>query len=198
MSMLASSSIEFQTSKRPSNSSPVVARAIKLMATLAVIVWLPAARGQLAIVNAADALASLIGADTNACEDLLVELTGSDPATLLEGLTEGEAAELLELIADLTGLPAPVSAAGASVGPAAKPEFRSTARDLEERMTNHLWYGQMFLDVTYATPDKLPGQVVGLGGGGDSAIWSGHYLAAEAFRYALARQGRDHAKNNGQ
>ena len=168
------------------------------MATLAVIVGLPAARGQLAIINAADALASLTGADTNACGDLLVELTGSDPATLLEGLTDGEAAELLELIADLTGLSAPASAAGVSVGPAARPEFRSTARDLEERMTDHLWYGQMFLDVTYATPDKLPGQVVGLGGGGDSAIWSGHYLAAEAFRYALARQGRDHAKNNGQ
>jgi hypothetical protein len=171
---------------------------LSLVGALAIALAAPAIRAQITTVNAADALAAFTDTDAEACEGLLADLTGGDPATLLEGLSAAQAAELLELIAELAGLSAAPSATDSTVGKMAKPEFRKMARDLEERMVDHLWYGQMFLDVAYATPDKIPGQVVGLGGGGDSAIWSGHYLAAEAFRYALARGARDHAKNNAQ
>jgi len=44
----------------------------------------------------------------------------------------------------------------------------------------HLPYGTI-LDPVYAAPDS--DQIVGYTRCGDSAIWTGHYLAAEAFRY---------------
>lgn len=90
-------------------------------------------------------------------------------------------------IAGLPGLLPPPSRPPSTVATVDRPEFRSMADELEGRVPDHLWYGQIFVDVTYATPEKRAGEVVGLGGGGDSAIWSGHYLAGEAFRYALAR-----------
>src|SRR5437667_838624 len=51
------------------------------------------------------ALANLTGASTSTCQSLLTNLTGGDPSTLLDGLTPGEAAQLLEVVAhraDLT------------------------------------------------------------------------------------------------
>lgn len=180
-----------------SHKSPMKMPGALVLVCCALITCASVAQAQLAPSNAATALAELTGTDSTQCANLLADLTGMDPATLLEGLSEGEAAELLELVADLAQLPSPTQA-NASSGPVAKPEFRAMARDLEERMVDHLWYGQMFLDVAYATAERTPGQVVGLGGGGDSAIWSGHYLAAEAFRYALAKHKRGRAKNSGQ
>lgn len=44
----------------------------------------------------------------------------------------------------------------------------------------HLPYGTI-LDPVYASPDS--DQIVGYTRAADSAIWTGHYLAAEAFRY---------------
>jgi hypothetical protein len=73
------------------------------------------------------------------------------------------------------------------------------AETLEEGIPDHLWYGQIFLDIRFATADRIPGQVVDIGPvAADSAIWSGHYLAAEAFRYAVARDKKANAKNYGQ
>src|SRR5256885_321349 len=154
-----------RSSKHFIDANAARAGLVRWIATFAVALWTPTVRADLTTVNATEALASLTGADVNACEELLVGLTGADPATLLQGLAEGEAAELLELIADLTGLSAPASSAGSTVGKVARPEFRKMARDLEEGMADHLWYGQIFLDVTYGTPEKTPGDVVGLGGG---------------------------------
>src|SRR5262245_36346126 len=53
----------------------------------------------------------------------------------------------------------------------------------------HLPYGSM-LDPVFASPDPASpnySTVVGYTHAGDSAIWTGHYLAAEAFRYRLTR-----------
>jgi hypothetical protein len=44
----------------------------------------------------------------------------------------------------------------------------------------HLPHG-VILDPVFASPDS--DQITGYAHGGDSAIWTGHYLAAEAFRY---------------
>jgi hypothetical protein len=46
----------------------------------------------------------------------------------------------------------------------------------------HLPHGTI-LDPVFAAPDS--DQIVGYARGGDSAIWTGHYLAAEAFRYRV-------------
>src|SRR6059036_1116686 len=65
------------------------------------------ARGELvpASDTVAISLASITGADPTQCQLLIADLTGSDPSALLDGLTPGQAAELLELVAELTGLP---------------------------------------------------------------------------------------------
>lgn len=63
---------------------------------------------------------------------------------------------------------------------------------LETRMSDHLWYG-LALPVDYRTPERLPGDVASIGPSwGDAGLWSGAYLGAEAFRYAVAR---DHARH---
>src|SRR5258707_7977726 len=48
----------------------------------------------------------------------------------------------------------------------------------------HLPFGGM-LDPIFAAPDS--NQIIGYTRCGDSAIWTGHYLAAEAFRYNVTR-----------
>jgi hypothetical protein len=126
----------------------------------------------------------------------LTNLTGGDPSTLLDGLLPAEAEELLEVVAHLAGLtPAP----GTQTVGIATPAFRDMAEALEDGMPDHLYYGQIFLDIRYATTNRIPGQVVDISPvAADSAIWSGHYLAAEAFRYAVARSKIANAKNYGQ
>ncbi len=46
----------------------------------------------------------------------------------------------------------------------------------------HLPYGTI-LDPVFAAPDS--DEIASYGRGGDSAIWTGHYLAAESFRYRV-------------
>src|SRR5689334_18585466 len=46
----------------------------------------------------------------------------------------------------------------------------------------HMPFGTI-LDPIFASPES--DQIVGYTHCGDSAIWTGHYLAAEAFRYAV-------------
>ncbi len=46
----------------------------------------------------------------------------------------------------------------------------------------HLPHGTI-LDPSFASPDS--NEITGYARGGDSAIWTGHYLAAEAFRYKV-------------
>src|SRR6266404_357073 len=48
----------------------------------------------------------------------------------------------------------------------------------------HFPYGAV-LDPVYAAPNS--DQIVGYTHCGDSAIWTGHYLAAESFRYSVTR-----------
>ena len=48
----------------------------------------------------------------------------------------------------------------------------------------HVPYGTI-LDPIYASPTSS--QIIGYTRCGDSAIWTGHYLAAEAFRYQVTQ-----------
>ena len=48
----------------------------------------------------------------------------------------------------------------------------------------HMPFG-IIVDPIFASPDS--DQIVGYTRCGDSAIWTGHYLAAEAFRYNVTK-----------
>src|SRR6185369_12877121 len=53
----------------------------------------------------------------------------------------------------------------------------------------HMPYGSI-LDPVYASSDPASpdySTIVGYTHAGDSAVWTGHYLAAEAFRYQITR-----------
>src|SRR5439155_9358475 len=109
-------------------------------------------------------------------------------------------AEMLELLAEFTGLKiTSAPTADGTTGPPLlrDPALRHMARTLENLMEQHLFYGQVF-GVFYATTNKLPGTVVALDGAADSTLWSGVYLAAESFRYALARYKKSHVLKRGQ
>jgi len=59
------------------------------------------------------------------------------------------------------------------------------ARRISERIRDrHMPHGTI-LDPLYAAPGS--DQIVSYARAGDSAIWTGHYLAAESFRYAVTR-----------
>lgn len=64
---------------------------------------------------------------------------------------------------------------------AGEPEALSISSAIQAR---HLPYGTI-LDPVYAAADSSA--IVSYSRCGDSAIWSGHYLAAEAFRYQVTR-----------
>jgi hypothetical protein len=62
--------------------------------------------------------------------------------------------------------------------------FAQTAETIgAELRARHLPFGTV-LDPIFAAPDS--GQIVAYTRAGDSAIWTGHYLAAEAFRFAAS------------
>jgi hypothetical protein len=46
-------------------------------------------------------------------------------------------------------------------------------------------HGQVY-NLVYGTEDRLPGDEVGTSAAGDSALYSGNYLAGQSYRYALA------------
>lgn len=80
-------------------------------------------------------------------------------------------------------------------GPLACGTDLEAALALEERIADNLHYG-LALPVEYRTADKLPGDVASIAGQwGDAGIWSGSYLAAESYRYAVARDHRKDARS---
>ena len=64
-------------------------------------------------------------------------------------------------------------------------ELREAALAISKRIQErHLPHGTI-LGAIFAAPDSS--EIVSYTRAGDSAIWTGHYLAAEAFRYAVTR-----------
>ena len=62
-----------------------------------------------------------------------------------------------------------------------------TALDLEARVLDNLWFGQLY-EINYRDSTRTLGDVANVFSFGDSALWTGTYLAAESFRYALAKK----------
>jgi len=88
------------------------------------------------------------------------------------------------LVATTVTLPASVGAAAA--GPSERLERRAKKvhRVIKRR---HLPYGTIF-DPRFESPTS--NRVIGFTQSGDSAIWTGHYLAAEALRYRVTGSGK--------
>lgn len=81
-----------------------------------------------------------------------------------------------------------VALAGPSVAQSPPPlgaEDLMATLDLETKILDNMWEGQLY-EVDYATPERVPGNVSSVHHFGDSALWTGAYLAAQSFRYALA------------
>lgn len=57
----------------------------------------------------------------------------------------------------------------------------------EDLMKDHIHSGHI-VESTFATDARLPGQVVGTGGWGDSGLWTGVYLGGQAMRYQVAKK----------
>src|SRR5216683_1230296 len=66
-------------------------------------------------------------------------------------------------------------------GSAAETDALAISANIQAR---HLPYGAI-LDPVFASADS--DQIVGYTRCGDSALWTGHYLAAEAFRYKVTQ-----------
>ena len=58
---------------------------------------------------------------------------------------------------------------------------------LEARIADHIHYGQVY-EQRYNSPARITGDIATTEGEDDSALYTGNYLGAEAFRYALAKR----------
>jgi len=99
----------------------------------------------------------------------------------------------------LSAGPAPAPAALAPQGPLDTPGDDADAAFFEERILDFFSptarlreepspadHGQVY-NLVYATADRLPGQEVSTSAAGDSALYSGNYLAGQSYRFALAK-----------
>jgi hypothetical protein len=57
---------------------------------------------------------------------------------------------------------------------------------LEQRIADNIRFGQA-IEIDYRTPARVLGDVASGGAWGDSALWTGVYLAGESMRYAVAQ-----------
>jgi hypothetical protein len=78
-----------------------------------------------------------------------------------------------------------LAAAAPTVG-ANEDDDLALALALEAKIDDHLVADQL-VELEYGTAEKVPGDIVGVGGWGDSGLWTGTYLAAQSFRYATAK-----------
>jgi hypothetical protein len=78
------------------------------------------------------------------------------------------------------------AASASAAGPADKLERKAKQADriIKRR---HLPYGTIFDPRFESTTSK---RIIGYTHAGDSAIWTGHYIAAQALRYAVTRSGK--------
>ncbi|MCU1673957.1 MAG: hypothetical protein JWN77_2070 [Frankiales bacterium] len=83
------------------------------------------------------------------------------------------------LAAPKTARPLPCS------GPLACADDRAMV-ELERRITDNFRFGQA-IEIDYRTPERTLGDVASGYAWGDSALWTGVYLAGESMRYAVAK-----------
>jgi len=96
------------------------------------------------------------------------------------------------LVAALALLAPPATAQSASQRASDDVDLAAAAAALESLMDDHLWFGQV-TGASYGDEAKTPGNVVGLHGTSDSALWTGVYLAGQAARLEVAAATGDDA-----
>jgi hypothetical protein len=130
---------------------------------------------------------------------LLLSLIGPVGNRAVHRILDDALKALVPRLAGLQGFPGPVPADGAPAltDSGASTPFEEVARNVDARIrADHLPHGTLhnaYMDV----PDLSSwvdayrnggagsaGAVVGHESGGDAAIWTGHFLASQAFRYA--------------
>lgn len=77
--------------------------------------------------------------------------------------------------------------AQAAAGPLDTPADLAAALTAEERILDHFHFGQIY-EQLYNTPARVTGDIATTVGENDSALYTGNYLGAQAFRYALAKR----------
>ncbi len=84
--------------------------------------------------------------------------------------------------------PSTAYAAGSScVGTPLSCVSDSAMVELERRIEDNFRFGQA-IEIDYRTPQRVLGDVASGGAWGDSALWTGVYLAGQSMRYAVASQ----------
>ncbi|MBI4577370.1 MAG: hypothetical protein HY722_14010 [Planctomycetes bacterium] len=150
---------------------------------------------------------------TGAWQGLLMSVLGPAAAGLAQGLVDQALQSLTPSLAGLSGAPGPVPGAGTPplVDSGLPTPFLEVVRAVDRKLVrDHLPHGTL-LRARMDTPAQDSwedaygpggpgnlGQVVSRHGGGDSAIWSGHYLASQAFRHAVTGEAEalDHVRRS--
>ena len=91
---------------------------------------------------------------------------------------------VITAIAVLAALPWAADARQAAEAP--PDEDLATALELEAKIDDHLVWGQV-VPITYGDATRTPGDVENVHSWGDSGLWTGVYMASQAFRYAVAK-----------
>ncbi|MFA5787226.1 MAG: hypothetical protein WDA71_09665 [Actinomycetota bacterium] len=81
---------------------------------------------------------------------------------------------------------ASVSKFSGNTGPLDTESDLEAALWYEQRMLDHFHYGQVYEQI-YNTAERKTGDILQLVGEQDSALYTGSYLAAQAYRYAIAK-----------
>jgi hypothetical protein len=97
-----------------------------------------------------------------------------------------QAVELLKGQIPLQWPPAgtPLNRNGVTPAPPSSVDWATPRNALEQGITSHMPYGEVLSIDQPRSAGKVAGTQRTYGLDNDSAIWTGHYLAAEAFRYA--------------
>lgn len=80
----------------------------------------------------------------------------------------------------------PAPTASAATPPLGEADLDHAA-ELERKIADNFWFGQIY-EVDYGPGPRTRDNITSVNHFGDSALWTGTYLAAQSFRYAVAKK----------
>jgi hypothetical protein len=81
----------------------------------------------------------------------------------------------------------PAGTAGAATPPLGQADL-DYALEMERKIADNIWFGQVY-EIDYAQgAERTRANITSVNHFGDSALWTGTYLASQSFRYALAKK----------
>jgi len=112
----------------------------------------------------------------------------------LHDMADDTLGSLMPSLAGLEGKPASWGSGGPGVGAPSAFDYKTPAVKISQSLQQYHLPHKTLVSTRFQTPysgsweeswGADPGTVTGYGGWGDSAIWTGHALAAEAFRFKM-------------